>query len=325
MGREGAAAGPVTYPGLEALLAETPTPGGDERPHSAVEHVLATLAAYSYADKRTVSMIAARLGLEGSRCLRFSQDVDAMFIRSTAYLLLSKNGRVAILCYRGTEPTSLINWLGDVDVSPEVLALNGKRFTVHGGFYRNVRATELQVVDGLRRAMFGSGGPNSKVEALYVTGHSFGGAMAALMGALLTMDPQYQDIARANEARVFRGVYTFGQPMIGDRTLADECDKGALGGKVIRYIYREDLVPSLPPWLSGSFAHFGREFHFGRRWKDRGRKRRAQMWFGFWGIFIALVASYLSLFRWVRRIRLPYSMYHHVPQHYVKALSPGDR
>lgn len=298
-------------PPLEALLAETPIPKHDERPHATVEHVLATLSAYAYSDRRTVAMIAGRLGLEGCRCLRFTQDVDAMFIRSTAYLLVSQNGRVAILCYRGTEPTNLVNWLGDADVTPEELFLNGKRFPVHGGFYRNARATEVQVVEALRRVL-------PEVEALYLTGHSLGGAMASMMSAILTMDPQYDDIAK-----VLRGVYTFGQPMIGDSKLADECNKEALGGKVFRYIYREDLVPRLPPWSSGSFAHFGREYRFGKSWKDHSGHRLTQIWSGLWGLWIALLSSFLSLFRVVRHLRLPYSIYHHEPQHYIKALPPG--
>lgn len=304
---------PVKEASLEALLAETPVPKDDERPNATVEHVLATLSAYAYSDRRTVSMIAARLGLDGCRCQRFTQDVDGMFIRSTAYLLLSKDGRVAILCYRGTEPTNLVNWLGDADVSPEELLLNGKRFAVHGGFFRNARATELQVVEALRRAI-------GKVEALYLTGHSLGGAMAAMMSAILTMEPQYEDIAR-----VFRGAYTYGQPMIGGSKLAGECNREALGGKIFRYIYRQDIIPRLPPWTAGDFAHFGREFRFDKGWRDHSGDRRTQIWSGFWGLWVALLASFLSLFRWVRNIRLPYSIYHHGPQHYIKALPPGDR
>ncbi len=306
-----ARAGLAACPNLEALLAETPSPTPDERPNATVEHVLVTLSSYAYADKRTLSMIAARLGLEGCRCLRFTQDVDAMFIRSTAYLLLSQNGRVAILCYRGTEPTNLVNWLADADVSPEELCLNGKRFTVHGGFQRNARATELQVVEALRRAM-------GKVEALYLAGHSLGGAMAAMMSAILTMDSQYKDIAK-----VFRGVYTFAQPMIGEPKLARACNGAALGEKMFRYIYREDLVPRLPPWTSGNFAHFGREFRYGKKWKDHSKAPLTQIWSGMWGLWVAILASFLSLFRWVRNIRLPYSMYHHEPKHYIKALPPG--
>jgi len=327
------------YPDLEETLAEATVTGG--RPDPRVEHVLASLSGYAYSDEKTVTTIAQRLGLEKNRCLRISQDVDAMFIRSTAYLLQSEHGRVAILCYRGTEPANLINWLTDADVSPKDISLSpmpGERrsFWVHGGFYRNVGATEVDVVNALRQALAGKSIVDEKVsvgelKVLYITGHSLGGAMAAMMGTLVKMDPQYQDIAN-----VLRGVYTFGQPMIGEPRLASECDKKeVLGDKVFRYIYHGDVVPTLPPFASGRFAHFGREFRY-RRSSIRSRRETwvpskhptGQLLFALAGVVLAILALFARMFwfwRWIGKIwPSPYSLYDHEPQHYIAALTPDE-
>ena len=98
-----------------------------------VAHVLGTCAGYAYADIETVAMIMSRLGLEGSACVRIAQIVDAMHIFSTAYLVQSRCGRVVILCYRGTEPANLGNWLTDADVGSASLTLGGDALVVHAG------------------------------------------------------------------------------------------------------------------------------------------------------------------------------------------------
>src|SRR5512140_2368492 len=125
------------YPDLAATLANATEHPDKKR---VVAHVLATLSAYAYSDADTVATIATRLGLEENRCLRIGQEVDAMFIRSTAYLLQSSDRSVAILCYRGTEPVNFVSWLTDADVSPTKMELQapggGASFAVHAGFYR---------------------------------------------------------------------------------------------------------------------------------------------------------------------------------------------
>ncbi|MFI8878329.1 lipase family protein [Streptomyces sp. NPDC055243] len=275
----GPAVGFPVYPDLvERLLADKAQPD----PDGVVPHALATCAAYSYAgtpedpDPATLAMIMARLGLEENRCRVFEQRVGALYIASAAYLLQDKDRRVVILCYRGTQPEDIISILTDADVRPEMLHvdLGGERYDVHAGFYRNMRASRYLVMQALERALRGEsvdpdeqGTVGDGMEALYITGHSLGGAMAALMGVVLAHEPRYAAVAERLKA-----VYTFGQPMLGGPDLARACHQASdprgvhvLRDRLIRYIYDRDVVPSLPPRPVGPYAPFGREFHYRHR------------------------------------------------------------
>lgn len=318
---------------VDTLAGAHLTPSDPPRWDPVVAHVLATIAGYAYSDAETVAMMAARLGLEENRCAMVAQSVDAMFICSTAFLVQSRCGRVAVLCYRGTEPVNFINWLTDADVNPERVpwrfAADPTLHSVHGGFYRNVRATRFALAERLQRAIEGSsvlddGGPDPggrKLEALYVTGHSLGAAMAAMFAVMMETNPAYADI----RARL-RAVYTFGQPMIGDPTFASECAR-ALGKKVFRFIHAHDVVAALPPKISGPFAHFGEEYQLFRAsdhtWKAPQRNREPMGQVGhLYELPLAASAFLARQLRPLRDIPFQYSLDDHGPQHYIAALTP---
>ncbi|HBZ68545.1 MAG TPA: hypothetical protein DEP35_01830, partial [Deltaproteobacteria bacterium] len=229
-----------------------------------VAHVLGTCAGYAYADTDTVSTIMARLGLEGHACVRIAQRVDAMLIFSTAYIVQSACGRVAVLCYRGTEPTNLANWLGDAEIGFESstlsLADGATQVRVHSGFHRNVRATFADVLRELAVAAEGRSladharGVDHPLEALYVTGHSLGGAMALLFGLAVFGNPAHRAVAGR-----LRAVYTFGQPMALD---AAPGLVPALEARLFRHVIPRDPVPALPPAAWGRFSHIGHEYRY---------------------------------------------------------------
>jgi hypothetical protein len=252
------------YDGLADRLAaahQTASADGD----LAVAHVLATCAGYAYADVATVVMMMARMGLDANACVEISQTVDAMMIFSTAYLVQSQCGRVAILCYRGTEPGTLGNWLGDVDTGSEASALlgaaEGDPVRVHAGFHLNLRATWLGVLEQLELALEGKSVavPDARVaqplQALYVTGHSLGGAMAVLFGLSIARSRAQRAIADK-----LRAIYTFGQPMATCAPLPAWA--AAAGSRVFRYVIPRDLIPALPPASWGPFTHIGQEYRY---------------------------------------------------------------
>lgn len=293
-----------------------------------VAHLLGVLAAYSYADTDTVAMLMTRMGLPRSRVRRIGLHVEPMFIVSTAYLVQSEDGRLVLLAYRGTEPTRVVNWLTDLDLYPDRIALRlgeeERVHEVHGGFYRNVRATRFLVVEALRRALDGrpvDGGDDelAGMEALYVTGHSLGGAMASLMGLMVASDPHY-----ASLDAVLRGVLTFGQPMIGGPDLAAACDGDArLRERVVRYVYGRDVVAHLPPRDTGDFAHFGQERRYDGSWPWTVTDDRPAGQVGFVAELVGVPLSFIARqFPPARHLPFRYRLDDHLPHRYVAALTP---
>ena len=135
-----------TFPVFDDLVGKLA--GAKKYPDDEIAYVMAICAAYAYSDGQTVAMIMARLGLEDNNCRMVAEYVDIMFITSTSFLIQSKDGRVVILCYRGTPATSLITWLTNINVDPEKLSIpffdgSGDDY-VHGGYYRDVRSTRYR-------------------------------------------------------------------------------------------------------------------------------------------------------------------------------------
>jgi hypothetical protein len=287
----------------------------------AIAHALATCAGYSYSDTKTVASTMAGLGMGGGACVRVAQVVDSMFIFSTAYMVQSKCGRVVVLCYRGTEATNLGNWLGNADVGPDAVALSGEQAGFHSGFYRNLRITRRIVIEELKHAIEGRSlaDPSQRVEhpmeALYLTGHSLGGAMAVLFAVSTAATADTKVIAE----RV-RAVYTYGQPM----ALAEPVTKLAreVGQKVFRHVMSRDVIPALPPAQSGKFTHVGHEYvHADGEWHPAAtpvsQLRNMREISG---------SVLLSVFATPKRSATSrYALGDHGPHRYINALRPADR
>jgi Lipase (class 3) len=309
-----------------------------QQPDPTVAHTLAVAAGYAYSDAETVAMMLARMGLADNHCLRVAMSVDAMFIESTAHVVQSSDGSVVIVAYRGTEPMNLVNWLTDADVHPDKIALRfadaPELYAVHGGFYRNVRATRFEVIAALKRALEGRSVLDDDTGAspmppmagpmttLYLTGHSLGGAMAALMAVMLSVDEDYVE----RFAPVFKGAYTYGAPMVGSPDFAKACATHRfLNRNVVRYVYKRDPVPHLPPRDSDYFQHFGREYRYegSYPWKDTSDDPIRQI-----GNLIPLIEAPLAFvarqFRLLRGLPFQFSLGDHGPQHYISAITPPE-
>ena len=311
------------YPGLAETLAAAHVASPDVR-DATVAHVLATCAGYAYADTDTVTTVATRMGLPGHACVRIAQTVDAMFIFSTAYVFQSACGRVAVLCYRGTEPGRLGSWLGDADVGRESSCLSlsdgAEKIRVHAGFHRNVRATQWAVLQELTAAVEGQSLANHDaavehpLEALYVTGHSLGGAMAALFALTVCGNSAHRAIADR-----LRAVYTFGQPMAVAGVLTPITER--IGTKLFRHVVARDPVPALPPAPWGPFVHFGQEYRLVSGEWQRSEAPVEQM------PHLGDVRRSLLAFFATEKRRRPFrhTIAHHSPDYYIAALRPGDR
>jgi len=348
------------YHQLSALLADKKV----THPDPMVAQVLATAAGYAYSDVGTVAMMMTRLGLERSRCRQVSRLVDAMLINATAHLVQSEDRRVVVVAFRGTPPLDLITWFLNADVYPEAMASaattsgDSEPFQVHAGFYRNVRTIRPELVAALLRAhdkktILGEPAdpsltnlsgpppqsegveesraldddpprkPGDKLEALYVTGHSLGGAMAAMFAAMLLMsdNDDYRTIASKLKA-----VYTFGQPMIGFEQFAAAAGGAfdAAGVPLLRYVYKKDPVPLLPPReVFGDYAHFGQEYRLAAgAWAPTVSSTSMH---GLSGLATSLLSYGAWRFPVLRDFPFRYKVEDHFPHHYVSALIPPGR
>ncbi|WP_437327545.1 lipase family protein [Sorangium sp. So ce381] len=95
--------------------------------------------------------------------------------------------------------------------------------------YPRAPASRRRLLPGMRPAQ-------GKLEALFITGHSLGAAMAAHIAARLFTDSKYGEIRQRP-----RGVYTFGQPMIGDAGFAARAEE-LFGDRLFRFVYSNDIV-----------------------------------------------------------------------------------
>jgi hypothetical protein len=299
-------------------------------------HVCAQAAGWVYADRPGAVTAATmnRLGLEGVRCKEIALHNDVMFIASTAVLLQSACGRVAILCYRGTEPRNLTSWMADFDVNPKFVGMRaspgGQKALIHLGFYRNLEATWDEVSRALDHALAGRPVDEAHddslrpLEALFVTGHSLGAAMAALAGVRLAIGDGERERFRSK----LRGVYTFGQPFVGNPTFAAICSEDPLLCRgVFRHVYRNDVVPHLPGRPYGRFAHFGREFRASGQppWRERTRDSAQAPDIVMSMFVVPTLAYWAKQLASTRRLeRLAYSWYDHLPHFYIEASTlPG--
>lgn len=311
------------------------------RPDDPTSHVLAACAGYAYAETAStlldpelpqginaVSAAMTRLGLPGCRCRIISEQVDAMLIRSTAFVVQSADARVVLVAYRGTEPSNIISWGTDLDVHSRErtrIRLAGTAVDdLHAGFHRNVRATAFEVLRTLQRAMAGrsiydtdTDGDAARPPALYLTGHSLGGAMAVILGLRIMTNPVYDELRRA-----LRAIYTFGQPMVGGDGAAAAYAAVVDPAPIARFVYRQDPVPHLPPATVGRYRHIGREWRYGGGWADTSGRPVGQMLstLGFAG---ALAAFPLGQVRPLGRL-FPYTISDHFPHYYIDALAAAD-
>lgn len=168
----------------------------------------------------------------------------------------------AIVAFRGTH--SIREWLVDSEcdlVKPWLVdseldwqrpkffvqSLSAPGLKVHRGFGSSLSSILQRLIAELQRREIGH---------VFLTGHSKGGAEAMLA-------------APALKAAGFEvcGVYTFGQPRVGNGIFAREYD-ARFKYATWRFVNEEDIVPRVPGVLMG-YRHAGSELFFpsGEGWK----------------------------------------------------------
>ncbi|TVU50054.1 hypothetical protein EJB05_01409 [Eragrostis curvula] len=171
----------------------------------------------------------------------------------------ASDARFVVVSFRGTEPFDMQDWSTDVNLSWLGLGAMGH---VHVGFLKALGLQEEDDKDAGRafpRDAPKSAGkqqpvayyklrdvlrahPNARV---IVTGHSLGGALAAIFPALLAFHGECDILGR------LLAVHTYGQPRVGDDAFAEFCRKkvapaAGAADPGPRVVYRYDLVPRVP-------------------------------------------------------------------------------
>jgi triacylglycerol lipase len=178
-----------------------------------------------------------------------------------AYLLTME--AAAVVAFRGTQPDDLKDWLTDADV----VLTAGPLGMVHTGFLKALNDVWVQVVSDVRAT-------GTRDLPLYFTGHSLGGALAVLATAkMLQMNLPVA------------GVYTFGQPRVGDGVFCRNYDSD-FENNTFRFVNNLDIVPRVPPRIL-NYNHVGR-FEF---FDDKGHFHQGM---SLWQRIVADVESFTS-------------------------------
>ncbi|EXC32848.1 hypothetical protein L484_009548 [Morus notabilis] len=193
--------------------------------------------------------------------------------------------KLIAVAFRGTDPFDADAWRTDFDISWYELQNVGK---IHRGFINGIGLQQdntwpAELDDHDQQGV--NGGQQNRSFAYYeikkmlkamlqenkdakfiVTGHSLGGAWAILFVAGLAIH---------NEALLMdrlEGVYTFGQPRVGDEHFGTFMTKKLqdFNVKYRRYVYCNDLVPRIPyDDKTLLFKHFGPCLYFDSYYKGK--------------------------------------------------------
>ena len=140
-----------------------------------------------------------------------------------------------------------------------------------GNVHKGFRRSALYLRDYLQRAIdseFKVDG-KLKLDALYVTGHSLGAAVAVVAAENIYNDPDLSSLKS-----VLRGVYTYGQPMVGDPVYAKACVDSGFASLVFRHVYGVDSVPPFPRGPRANTSISGRSWS---RPKSAGKCHHASL------------------------------------------------
>jgi len=168
-----------------------------------------------------------------------------------AYIIA--NPEVIILAFRGTQ--CIQDWLTDADVRL-VKDVWGQ---VHNGFSKALDSVWREIEKIVSKYQ-------NNDQSIWITGHSLGAALAVLATARFLQNNK--DI---------NGLYTFGQPRVGDAMFARIFDL-RFKHRTFRFVNNEDIVTRVPPTAT-KYEHIGSVFYF----DSFGKLNRGIKW---WRVFM---------------------------------------
>ncbi|KAB1220230.1 putative feruloyl esterase A [Morella rubra] len=176
------------------------------------------------------------------------------------------NPNLIVVAFKGTDPFDPVAWQADFDLSWVEFAGVGK---LHSGFCKALgmqnkyNGFPKEIEQGSDQRQFAYYAIRERLREMLqknenakfiVTGHSLGGALAVLFLTVLAIHEEEWLMDK------LEGVYTFGQPRVGDEQLGvymtDKLTKYDV--RYLRHVYSNDIVPRAPyddDYIF--FKHFG--------------------------------------------------------------------
>ncbi|KAL9046423.1 MAG: hypothetical protein Q9214_000735 [Letrouitia sp. 1 TL-2023] len=157
----------------------------------------------------------------------------------TGFLAIDTTKSLIVLSFRGSH--SLPNWTTNIRFFPINTPNICPTCSVSSGFYESWTEARVSVLDALKRTQ--ASYPSYE---LIVTGHSLGGAIAAIAAAEI------------RNLGTKASLYTYGQPRIGGEEVSQFITDQNKGGNY-RVTHTNDLVPKLPGQVL-NFKHISPEY-----------------------------------------------------------------
>jgi triacylglycerol lipase len=153
-----------------------------------------------------------------------------VIVQGDVQAVVAGNKDSIIVAFRGTRPDQLSDWMTDFNINQRQFdPVNVPGACVHNGFYTGLVGVWDTLYDCIVKCQ-------TDAQTVWITGHSLGGALAVLCCAFLTF------IKR----EPVNGLYTFGQPRVGDINFCTICD-AHFGNVHFRFVNNEDIVTRVPP------------------------------------------------------------------------------
>jgi pimeloyl-ACP methyl ester carboxylesterase len=183
--------------------------------------------------------------LEASDLLAHHELTITAVSGGSTQVFVFQGAQALIVAFRGTEQLPE-DWITDLDAKPKLRPwdVKGESIFVHTGFADALDAVWAQ----LRPLLLASKHP------VWFTGHSLGGALAVLAAYRLSQ-------CEGPVTPTVGGVYTFGQPRVGNPDLARSIP-AQLSQRIFRYVNSSDIVPLVPPSTPVEYVHFGNVRYF---------------------------------------------------------------
>jgi hypothetical protein len=151
---------------------------------------------------------------------------------NSACVVVAEGRGAMFVTFAGSDPGKIEDWVTDFDAMPSATDL-------HTGFQDAVGTVWPKVKTAIENR-------STPGEPIFFTGHSLGGALAIVAASRAALELNIQGIV----------VYTYGSPRTGGTKFFGEYTP-LLGDSTFRLIDGTDIVPTVPPPLSGGYRHVG--------------------------------------------------------------------